>query len=211
MNQVADALLAAGLKRKDEGSFELLYHKYAGILHKIIVSTIGRQHEQNADDLLQETFMRIWRGIDCYDSDRGPLDYWLKRVTVNISIDYTRINKRQKSLRDQLYYLASDRHVSEKEIYRKLDVRKLLSWLSNDELTIIILKYYRGYTQGQMAKILDVPLGTIKSRDRAIIKKLRSEADPGDLKMLNTTSKIFSRYKASGNHTACKYYGAFFG
>ena len=167
-----EAELLEGLQAHDEQAFGFLYDHYSKALFNIILPIIPQQ--ELAEDVLQEVFVKIWQNIKSYDASKGRLYTWMLNITRNQAIDKTRskdFNKRSKTteLSENVY---SNRQVAEMKM-DDVGLQKTLSNLPEENRKLLELAYYQGYTQDEISKMLNIPLGTIKTRLRATIIQLR--------------------------------------
>lgn len=166
--------LVEGLKAKNTGAFEELYDRYSGSLYGVILRITG--HEPRAQDLLQETFIRVWTHIDHYDPSKGRLYTWMVRIARNKSIDNLRSASVQREgpiqSEEETVAKSGDRLKGRMNIDH-IGLKGICNKLADHEKQVIELLYFLGYTQSEAAKKLDLPLGTLKTRARTAIGKLR--------------------------------------
>jgi len=167
-----EAELLQGLQSHDEHAFSFLYDHYSKALFSIILQIIPQQ--ELAEDVLQEVFVKIWQNINLYDASKGRLYTWMLNIARNQSIDRTRskeFNNRSKTteLSETVY---NNRQGAEANI-DDVALKNTLSKLPDESRRLIELAYYQGYTQEEIAKILNIPLGTVKTRIRTTIIQLR--------------------------------------
>ena len=181
----SDQELMRGLRRRDPGAFEALYDRYA----RLIFSTAYRvlREAQGAEDVTQEVFLRLWRAPERYVEERGKLLGWLLSVTRNRAIDEVRARRRQplpESLvanpedgRSPINEAPSEAAAAALATVDLTDqrewVRLALAELPEQQRQAIELAYYKGLTQAEIATMLHTPLGTIKTRIRLGMQKLR--------------------------------------
>lgn len=129
-----------------------------------------------AEDVLQEAFVKIWNNFSNYDSIKGRLFTWMLNLTRNLTIDTIRSKgyKKQSKIQnsDNTVNNISD-NTNTAESFDALGIRKHLTLLKNDQKQIIDLAYFGGFTQDEISKRLDIPLGTVKTRMRTAISELR--------------------------------------
>jgi RNA polymerase sigma factor (sigma-70 family) len=180
-SQVSDAALEdAGLLARvaagDETALETLYHRYGGscfgLARRILDDT------QLAEDVVQQVFTALWKGSG-YDSRRGAVSTWLMSVTHHKSIDVLR---REAPRRKRL---ASEQALLEVAVIgpgpdeaawmrlRAERTRDALKTLPAEQRELLLLAYYGGYTQSEIAGLTGVPLGTVKSRTLTAMRTLR--------------------------------------
>jgi RNA polymerase sigma-70 factor (ECF subfamily) len=160
------------LRRKDNGAFSYLYDHYAAALHGVIKQIVG--DVELANDVLQEVFVNIWKKIDTYDASKGRLFTWMLNIARNASIDKTRSRSFQQGLRQQA---LGDTEMPAYAVRPGLDdygLKKVLAKLKDEQRMLIDLSYYQGFTHDQIAKALNMPLGTVKTRIRSALTQLRT-------------------------------------
>lgn len=165
--------LVSALRRKDNQAFGYLYDHYAGALYGVIRQIVGDVELSN--DVLQEAFVNIWRRIDQYDESKGRLFTWMLNIARNAAIDKTRSKGFQQSSKLQPIIDGGDSvHPSIKPGVDDYGLKKIILKLKDEQRLLIELSYFQGYTHEQIAKALDIPLGTVKTRIRTALIQLRS-------------------------------------
>lgn len=164
--------LVAALRQKEEEAFSYLYDHYAGALYGIIKQIVTDLELSN--DVLQETFVNIWRKIELYDETKGRLFTWMLNIARNAAIDKTRSKGFQQSLRQQPLADAESYQLQVRPGIDDFGLKKVLSKLKQEQRQLIDLSYYQGFTHDQIAKALDIPLGTVKTRIRSALMQLRA-------------------------------------
>lgn len=166
--------LVALLKNKDQKAYNYLYDNYAGALYGVIIKILDKQ--ETARDLLQEVFVKIWRNIDSYDAGRGRLYTWMLNIARNAAIDTLRSSGYNQE-KNTLYSIDSmPAYEGGLSISMKTDhigLKQLLLVLKEEYRQIIDLAYFKGYTQEEISKELDIPLGTVKTRCRKALLQLK--------------------------------------
>ncbi len=169
----SEAELISSLKYKEEQAFSYLYDNYAPALYNIIQQIVPER--EIANDVLQEVFLNIWRKIDSYDADKGRLFTWMLNIARNASIDKRRSKGYQDSLKNQP--LAEDVNVYAHQAVKihtdDYGLRKLVNKLKDEQKVLVELSYFQGFTHEEIAKSLNLPLGTVKTRIRAALSQLR--------------------------------------
>jgi RNA polymerase sigma-70 factor (ECF subfamily) len=167
-----EAELLQALQSHDEQAFSFLYDRYSKALFNIILQIIPQQ--ELAEDVLQEVFVKIWQNIKSYDETKGRLYTWMLNIARNQSIDRTRskdFNNRSKTTE-----LSETVYNDKQSIEAKFDdvgLKKTLSNLPEESRRLLELAYFQGYTQEEISKMLNLPLGTVKTRIRTTIIQLR--------------------------------------
>jgi len=168
-------LLVEKLKQRNRASFNELYDHYASTLYGVICRVVN--DTATAEDVLQETFVKVWKNIGHYSEEKGTFFTWLLNITRYTAIDYLRSRQHKQKLksrdtpdneyvREQVYLQSAVEYTGLKGLVAKLEPKYR---------EVIDLLYFWGYTQDEVAKILNIPLGTVKTRARAGLQLLRSQ------------------------------------
>ena len=170
--QYSESELILLLSQRNEAAFSYLYDHYSGALYTSILTIVGDQ--EAAADTLQEVFIKIFRQIDSYDSVKGRLYTWMLNIARNASIDTVRSKGYQNSLQNR--ELTEEVYVSAGSSELQVDqigLRKVVHKLKEEYRVLIDLSYFQGFTQDEISKMLDIPLGTVKTRLRTALIQLR--------------------------------------
>ena len=165
------------LREKSQHVFSYLYDNYSGALLSIIRNIVSE--EELANDVLQEVFVKIWKQIDSYDSSKGRLFTWMLNIARNASIDMIRSKSFQNSRQNR--ELTEDVYTAGGTSETKTDqigLRKLVHNLKEEYRVLVELSYFQGFTQDEIAKMLNMPLGTVKTRLRTALIQLREIIKP---------------------------------
>ena len=130
-----------------------------------------------ASDVLQEVFVKIWKQIDSYDHTKGRLFTWMMNVARNAGIDMVRSRNYQRV--QQNHELTENVLAAGGSIEKNTDtigLHKLVHALKEDYRVLVELSYFQGYTQEEISKIMNIPLGTVKTRLRAALIQLKKIA-----------------------------------
>lgn len=158
------------MKNKNEKGLVFLYDAYSEALMGIIISIV--KSPKLAEEVLQQTFLKIWKGIDSYDPSKAKLFTWMARIARNTAIDQVRLKRSEyQSKTDVFQAKIHDQPISMNEAI--LDIEKLLSRLDEKYRVVLDLVYLKGYSHNEAAQLLNIPLGTVKTRLRAAISTLR--------------------------------------
>ena len=172
----SEAELVAALQQQDEQAFSYLYDNYAAALLSIINQIVP--DKQMANDVLQEVFVNIWRKINTYDAVRGRLFTWMLNISRNAAIDKVRSRAYQDGLKNQaLLNDASTMNQSVRLVTDDYGLKKLVNKLKDEQKVLIDLSYFQGFTHEEIAKSLNIPLGTVKTRIRSALTHLRTLID----------------------------------
>jgi RNA polymerase sigma factor (sigma-70 family) len=165
------------LRQRSRDVFSYLYDNYSGALYSIILNIVN--DEELANDVLQEVFVKIWKQVDSYDTAKGRLFTWMLNIARNASIDTIRSkgfqNSRQtRELTEESYARAGTSEMRSDEI----GLRKIVHNLKEEYKVLVELSYFQGYTQDEISKMLNIPLGTVKTRLRTALIQLREIIKP---------------------------------
>ncbi|MGZ3872729.1 MAG: RNA polymerase sigma factor [Mucilaginibacter sp.] len=167
--------LVLALRNREKIAIEALYDMYSsslyGVISRIIIDTA------TAEDVLQETFVKIWHSFSSYSTEKGRLFTWMINIARNLSIDKIRSkdfknqNKNQ-DLENNVTFIDEQRNT----VYKPelLGIKELVETLKPEHKSILDLVYFKGYTHVEAADELGIPLGTIKTRLRTAIQQLRT-------------------------------------
>jgi len=172
--RLSEDMLVVGLKNNDNTAMSALYQMYSDSLYKVISTIVVI--EEVAQDLLQETFIKIWKSFGMYDASKGRLYTWMARLARNLSIDYLRSsNHRNSSICEDLAEVSQQVDVTFQTNYNPelIGVKDMTKILNNDQKTALELVYFKGYTHVQAAEELNITLGILRSRLQSSISELR--------------------------------------
>ncbi len=158
----------------NQKAFAYLYDNYSQTLFGVIYNIVYSQ--EDAEDILQQAFIKIWNNFDSYSDTKGRLYTWMLTVCRNLALDFIRSKneknkKKIQSLENFVYMLKSNNTLDSKIDFIGID--KILSILNLEEQELINLAYFQGFTQEEIAKKIQIPLGTVKTKMRNSIQKLR--------------------------------------
>jgi RNA polymerase sigma-70 factor, ECF subfamily len=174
---VDTATLVWMIKSKSERGFHILYDKYCGALYGILMKFVRRSDV--ADDLLQDVFVKIWKHIDTFDPARGTLFTWMLNIARNGAIDYLRSSCHQHQMLhvdNELFSLHTDyidNTASTGSMAEFKDLQNKALHLDRKYAEVIDMIFFYGCTQEQTARILKLPLGTVKTRARKGLSMLK--------------------------------------
>jgi len=167
--------LVLALKERNDQAFSFLYDHYAGALYSIIKQIVPDNPEL-ANDVLQEVFINIWRKIDSYDQSKGRLFTWMLNIARNASIDLLRSKSYQNSQKNQELPDNVYRGAANQAILQNVDsigLKKMLEKLRPEHRVLVELAYFKGFTHEEIAEMVAIPLGTVKTRIRNALLQLR--------------------------------------
>ncbi|WPU99602.1 RNA polymerase sigma factor [Mucilaginibacter sp. cycad4] len=166
--------LVLSLQHREKIAVEALYDMYSASLFGVISRIIN--DTTIAEDVLQETFVKIWHSFSSYSTEKGRLFTWMVNIARNLAIDKIRSkdfknqNKNQE-IENNVTFIDGQRNT----VYKPelMGVKDLVQALKPEQKLIIELVYFKGYTHVEAAEELGIPLGTIKTRLRMAIQELR--------------------------------------
>ncbi len=167
--------LIAKVALGDESAFLELYDRYAGRVHGLTLRILN--DSMLAEEATQDTFLKVWSRAREYIADRGPFLPWLLTIARRVALDRLRLESRRPTLSD-----SSDPDESWQNLPDLESVTDESRWrsmyfavqnLHPDQRRVIELAYYQGMSQSEIAEVLSLPLGTVKTRVRAAMEKLR--------------------------------------
>lgn len=178
------------IRERNQKAFAYLYDNYSQALFGVIDSIINNQEE--SEDVLQNTFLKIWNNFDSYDTSKGRLYTWMLNIARNLAIDSTRskhekIKNKIQEATDFVYY-KNNLYIDDMS-HETIGLKRIVDNLKESHREIIDLSYYQGYTQEEISKKLNIPLGTVKTNVRQALLILRSlvkeEINVSELKTKN--------------------------
>src|SRR3954451_6037333 len=173
-----DSALVTRMQRRDPAALAELYDRYGRITYSLILRVV--RDGGIAEDLVQETFLRVWNRVNGFDAQKGSIGPWLLAVARNRAIDYLRSAGGRE--RNALEYEEMDHPALYCDMERDLllsdsarRVKSAIGKLSENHRQVIELAYFEGLSQTEMAERMGQPLGTVKTWVRAALKNLRDD------------------------------------
>ena len=169
----SDQLLSLLIGR-DEKGFNYLYKNYSGALYGVIFRIV--RYEEEANEVLQDVFVKIWNSIESFDQKKASLYTWMLNIARNSAIDRLKSKSFQNDLKNQSIPDFVNNHVG-LSLEQKHDFQEVQTGVNNlrDEYKILINKaYFGGFTQEEISEELGIPLGTVKTRTRAALQELKN-------------------------------------
>ena len=177
----SDADLVAALQRRDAKAMEKLYDRYGRIAYSLILRIV--RDAGIAEDLVQETFLRVWNRVQFFDAQKGALGPWLLAIARYRAIDYVR-SVRSRDHHTVVFDEAEADHRSVHAEIAAVDnarrVRAAMRKLVPHHLRAIELAYFEGLSHLEVSERMGQPLGTVKSWVRMALKALREELVPSE-------------------------------
>ena len=174
LKNISEGELVDKLIKQDRQAMEYLYDHYSAALYGVITRIVHT--EEVAEEVLQDSFIKIWSKIPSYDSKKGKLFTWMLNISRNLAIDKVRSKEFKSDQKtDQVENNVSNierKNYINQEV-DNIGIKELLKYLTEEQQLIVDLLYFRGYTQTEVSKEFNIPLGTVKTRLRAALLELR--------------------------------------
>lgn len=175
-----DDVLINLITQDDTAALSELYDRYSRLVYSIAVNTVG--DSESAEEITLDVFMRVWENAGSYQSGRGKFTTWLTSITRHRAIDILRRRSSRPesdSVRwadvsaDVIPNIVDNPADITSRLIRQERVRAAIAELPEAQALALALAYFKGYTHREIAETLDEPLGTIKTRIRLAMQKLR--------------------------------------
>ena len=180
------------LHQNDRKVISIIYDKYAPALYGVVLRIV--RSEEIAEDVMQDSFLKIWKNGKQYNSSKGTLFTWLLNIARNTAIDKTRSANFRRSDKIQ----SIDDFVSNKESNfgtikpEHIGIKELVNNLDHKYKEVIDLIYFSGFTQQEVSDHLNIPLGTVKSRIRIALRELKGIFDTQTIFIITFISNMLS-------------------
>jgi RNA polymerase sigma-70 factor (ECF subfamily) len=181
---LADEDLISLLVEGDARAFATLYDRHGRAAYSLAYRMMGEK--QAAEDLVQDALLKVWRGAESYRTERGSVRTWILSIVHNRGIDQLRSLASRRRTQERVEASAPTSQPSEAfaETWRnsqREQVREALSTLPQEQVKILELAYFSGYTHVEISELLGLPLGTVKGRMRLGLRKIRDYFDSNDM------------------------------
>jgi RNA polymerase sigma-70 factor, ECF subfamily len=173
-----DLVLIRRCQAGDEDAFRVLFEQYKNLVYRTTYLTLGTAAD--AEDILQDVFLQVHRSLDGYDPTRGAFSTWLYRMTVNRCLNWRRGRPAMDSLDELDEIVAEDAGVRRPSLDRYAvddSVRRALGRLSRKLRVVVVLRHYWDLSYAEIAEIMDLPLGTVKSRLNIAMRQMRDDLE----------------------------------
>jgi len=174
-DELDDAELMRRLARGEQRALEALYDRYASAVMGLAMRILGER--EPADEVVQETFWRAWSRSDSYRAERGAPLSWLFGIAHHLAIDLIRRSGSNRSGSESVKPNREDRQQVEESVVaaqRRKQVLSALADLESEQRQVLELAYFEGLTHREIAEVTRTPLGTVHTRARLGLQKLRS-------------------------------------
>jgi RNA polymerase sigma-70 factor (ECF subfamily) len=182
--ETADVELVRRMASGDERALGTLYDRWQALVHGAIVRILSQPDD--VDDVVEEVFWQAWRQASRYEATRGAVHTWLLTIARSRALDRARalLRRREEPLDDarmadvDIEVSATDPAADAEASERRATVLAALSVLPPEQRQAIELAYFQGLSQTEIAERTDQPLGTVKTRTRLAMQKLREQLRP---------------------------------
>src|SRR3954470_4716942 len=179
LSDLADEDLMQLVRRGEARAFEVVYERHGGAAFSLAYRMTGKR--TTAEDVVQEAFLALWRANARYDRTRGSVRTWILGIVHNRAIDALRrgmVHDRRRASDEGMEERFAAEERTEVEVARRdeaREVRTALGTLPPEQLKVIELAYFGGFTHTEIAAMLEEPLGTVKGRVRLGLAKMRDQ------------------------------------
>lgn len=165
--------------RSDTSAISELYDRYSRLVYSLAYFIVGDHGV--AEEILQDVFLRIWEKADTYRQEEARVNTWISSVTRNRAIDVIRsrgakITANSLAWEDSTHESLADEHNTEAQVEQRMQqdrIRRAIKTLSTEQQDVISLAFFQGLSHSEIAELTRVPLGTVKTRIRTGMQKLR--------------------------------------
>jgi len=184
VRDLADEDLMQLVRRGDARAFEVLYDRHSGVAFSLAYRMVGTR--ATAEEVVQEGFLALWRSGARYDRARGSVRTWILGIVHNRAIDALRrgtVHDRRRASDEGLEERFAAEERTDVEVARRdeaREVRTALDTLPPDQLRVIELAYFGGFSHSEIAQMLETPIGTVKGRMRLGLAKMREALGPAE-------------------------------
>ena len=176
-----DLALIQAIAAQDQLALSKLYDRYARVMYSLAFKILGSAEE--AEEVVLDVFSQVWKNSQSFDPDRGRLDSWLFMITRSRCLDRLRSKQRRQKVQESSQRQAQAEDVvipNPPEQYlvnqeRREKITQALTQIPPHQRSVLELAYFQGLSQSQIARTLEISLGTVKTRTRLGLNKLREE------------------------------------
>lgn len=203
IDRADDTFLLKQIANGQHAAIEVLYDRYNRLVFSVALAVVG--DPLIAEEVTLDVFVHVWRGAKTYDPARAKVTTWLSAIARHHAIDVlrwqrSRVDAQSLYLDDMPWQRDSDRPGAEEEAELSLQrtrIREAVNQLPTEQRQVLFLSYFKGYSHQQISDVLRQPLGTVKTRIRLGMQKLRQllagEHEPSDASTSDQTAYFTSR------------------
>jgi RNA polymerase sigma-70 factor (ECF subfamily) len=182
LESLADEELMQLMRRGEARAFELVYERHSSAAFSLAYRMVGTR--ASAEEVVQEAFLALWRANTRYDRTRGSVRTWVLGIVHNRAIDALRrgmVHDRRRASDEGLAERVESGERTDVEVARRdeaREVRSAMDTLPAEQLRVVEMAYFGGFTHSEIADMLGTPIGTVKGRMRLGLAKLRTQLGP---------------------------------
>jgi RNA polymerase sigma-70 factor (ECF subfamily) len=169
--QVTDSMLIARIRNGDEDALAALHDRYAAVVYSVALRVLGETSQ--AEDILQEIFLQLWREPQRFDSSRGSLGAWLAVIARHRAIDQLRRRRPESDIEEVVISIDTRLEQTTDRNLAIAKVRAAVERLPAEQRRPLEMAFFQGLTHSEIASKTGEPLGTIKTRIRSALINLR--------------------------------------
>jgi RNA polymerase sigma-70 factor (ECF subfamily) len=169
--QVTDSMLISRVRAGDEDALAALHDRYAQVVYSVALRVLGETTQ--AEDILQEIFLQLWRNPQTFDSNRGSLGAWLAVITRHRAIDLLRRRRPESDIEDVIVSVDTRLEQTTDRNMAIAKIRSAVERLPAEQRKPLEMAFFEGLTHSEIASKTGDPLGTIKTRIRSALLTLR--------------------------------------
>ncbi|QWH18136.1 sigma-70 family RNA polymerase sigma factor [Bacillus mycoides] len=163
----------------DQEAFQVIYKLTSKDIYRTVVFLLGNQH-QDVDDIVNEVYIKMWKSVTNYDMNRS-FRFWLHGLVVKQVQDWRRKSWRRFRIFEKKKMYEQDRsYIMDEGILHKetrSELVEVVQKLSYKHREVVIMRYFHEYSLDEIAALLQIPVGTVKSRLHLALKRLRTEME----------------------------------
>ncbi len=179
-SSINESELLPKIANKDEEAFSELYNRFSQVVYNLSYRVV--KNTSDAEEVVQKVFIQIWNKAENYDQSRGAVSTWIMNITRSRAIDKIRSLKKTRSTVSMddtfVQFISPKGFIIEDAAEKREIIKEALSKIPPEQKTVVKTIYFEGHTHTEAAKELDIPVGTVKTRLRLGILKLRELMAP---------------------------------
>lgn len=169
--QVTDSMLISRIRAGDEDALATLHDRYSQVVYSVALRVLGETTQ--AEDILQEIFLQLWRNPQTFDSNRGSLGAWLAVITRHRAIDLLRRRRPESDIEDVIVAVDTRLEQTTDRNMAIAKIRTVVERLPVEQRKPLEMAFFEGLTHSEIANKTGEPLGTVKTRIRSALLTLR--------------------------------------
>ena len=169
--QVTDSMLISRIRAGDEDALATLHDRYSQVVYSVALRVLGETSQ--AEDILQEIFLQLWRNPQTFDSNRGSLGAWLAVITRHRAIDLLRRRRPESDIEDVIVAVDTRLEQTTDRNMAVAKIRAVVERLPAEQRKPLEMAFFEGLTHSEIATKTGEPLGTVKTRIRSALLTLR--------------------------------------